>query len=335
MGGRDARCGGNQTAINGVPSGIKYDAENRMVQETSAGPAISTYSYDGEGRRVQRASGGVTTQYVYDANGELAAEYSSAPSASGTKIPVEDALGSIRGELNTSGTFDECYDFLPFGETLTGFGRTSACFTPASSATAMKFTGKEQDAETGLDYFGARYMSSAQGRFTSPDPMVHPSQSQLGEEGFLVEPQRWNKYAYAVNNPLTYNPDGAEAAVFLIPGQGAWSPITGQYLPRQSNPDMLRTAAIPVLGMAAAATAEVAPELGLLAVGRAAFNWLLSHPQQVQGTAAGIAEGASGAPPGALTSSLANLGATTAESVERKLSQYLLNADHAVGGTKA
>lgn len=39
------------------------------------------------------------------------------------------------------------------------------------------FTGKERDAETGLDYFGARYMSSAQGRFTSPDPIVHPAQS--------------------------------------------------------------------------------------------------------------------------------------------------------------
>ncbi len=30
-------------------------------------------------------------------------------------------------------------------------------------------TGKERDAETGLDFFGARYMSSAQGRFTSTD----------------------------------------------------------------------------------------------------------------------------------------------------------------------
>src|SRR5689334_7775410 len=31
-------------------------------------------------------------------------------------------------------------------------------------------TGKERDQETGLDYFGARYFSGAQGRFTSPDP---------------------------------------------------------------------------------------------------------------------------------------------------------------------
>jgi len=32
--------------------------------------------------------------------------------------------------------------------------------------------GKERDAETGLDYFGARYYSAAQGRFVSPDPLM-------------------------------------------------------------------------------------------------------------------------------------------------------------------
>jgi len=40
----------------------------------------------------------------------------------------------------------------------------------AGDAVMEKFTSKERDAESGLDFFGARYMSSAQGRFTSPDP---------------------------------------------------------------------------------------------------------------------------------------------------------------------
>jgi RHS repeat-associated protein len=35
-----------------------------------------------------------------------------------------------------------------------------------------QFTGKERDAETGLDYFLARYYSGAQGRFTSTDPII-------------------------------------------------------------------------------------------------------------------------------------------------------------------
>jgi RHS repeat-associated protein len=57
-------------------------------------------------------------------------------------------------------------------------------------------TGKERDAETGLDYFGARYVSSAQGRFTSPDA---PFADQHVED-----PQSWNLYAYVRNNPLRY-----------------------------------------------------------------------------------------------------------------------------------
>ncbi len=44
---------------------------------------------------------------------------------------------------------------------------------PHVCAFAHRFTGKERDAESGLDYFGARYLSSSMGRFTSPDPMLN------------------------------------------------------------------------------------------------------------------------------------------------------------------
>jgi len=53
-------------------------------------------------------------------------------------------------------------------------------------------TGKERDAESGNDYFDARYYSSSMGRFMSPDP--------LG--GHLEDPQSLNKYSYVANNPL-------------------------------------------------------------------------------------------------------------------------------------
>ena len=59
------------------------------------------------------------------------------------------------------------------------------------------FTSKERDAETGLDYFGARYFSGAQGRFTSPDPLM--ASANVGD------PQSWNRYTYGRNNPLRYN----------------------------------------------------------------------------------------------------------------------------------
>jgi RHS repeat-associated protein len=75
----------------------------------------------------------------------------------------------------------------------------------------QKFTGKERDVESGLDYFGARYFSAAQGRFSSTDPKprsAHP-----------LDPQSWNRYAYARNNPLSFvDPDGMD--IVLAQGMG-------------------------------------------------------------------------------------------------------------------
>jgi RHS repeat-associated protein len=65
-------------------------------------------------------------------------------------------------------------------------------------------TGKERDAETGLDYFGARYLSAAQGRFTSADPLYI-------ELRRLADPQQLNLYSYARNNPLRFiDPNGLD-----------------------------------------------------------------------------------------------------------------------------
>jgi RHS repeat-associated protein len=60
-------------------------------------------------------------------------------------------------------------------------------------------TGKERDPETGLDYFGARYMSAAQGRWTSPDWSSKPEPVPYAT---LDNPQSLNLYSYVLNNPL-------------------------------------------------------------------------------------------------------------------------------------
>ena len=57
-----------------------------------------------------------------------------------------------------------------------------------------RYTGKERDSESGNDYFGARYYASSMGRFMSPDPLLN--------SGRPDNPQSWNRYAYAFNNPL-------------------------------------------------------------------------------------------------------------------------------------
>ena len=63
----------------------------------------------------------------------------------------------------------------------------------------QKFTGKERDQETGLDYFGARYYGGALGRFTSPDWSAKPQPVPYAD---FSNPQSLNLYAYVQNNPL-------------------------------------------------------------------------------------------------------------------------------------
>jgi RHS repeat-associated protein len=100
-----------------------------------------------------------------------------------------DAIGSVRAITDANGQVIARYDYLPFGEP----------WPPSPNADVRQFAGKERDAETGLDYFGARYYSSVHGRFTSPD-LADPS---------LTNPQTFNRYRYGLNNPLRYiDPDG-------------------------------------------------------------------------------------------------------------------------------
>jgi RHS repeat-associated protein len=47
---------------------------------------------------------------------------------------------------------------------------SSSTTVPHVCALEYRFTGKERDTESGLDYFGARYYGSSMGRFMSPDP---------------------------------------------------------------------------------------------------------------------------------------------------------------------
>jgi len=61
-------------------------------------------------------------------------------------------------------------------------------------------TGKERDAESGNDYFGARYYASSMGRWLSPDWSAKADPIPYARLGY---PQSLNLYAYVENNPLS------------------------------------------------------------------------------------------------------------------------------------
>jgi RHS repeat-associated protein len=183
-----------------------YDAENKQTHYDGGNPLSggTSYFYDGNGSRVKQTTPAGTTIFVYNVMGQLVAEYSDAPpNSNGTTYVTADYLGTPRVMTKSDGTVIGRHDYLPFGEEISAsYGMRSTLTGYASTDTLrQKFTAKERDVETGLDYFGARYYSSTQGRFTSPDP--------FGGSGFVSVPQSWNKYTYCLNRPFIFtDPSG-------------------------------------------------------------------------------------------------------------------------------
>ena len=186
---------------------FKYDGDNRLVafDHTTGTDSDTTYAYDGEGRRVRKVvggSGGVTTTYVYNVGGQLVAEYGGEASQQpGRRYLTPDPLGSTRLVTAADRSVLSRHDYLPFGEEIRAAlgNRDQASGVSGYTASladgpAQKFTGKERDNESGLDYFQARYFRGAGGRFTSVDP------ENAGADP--VDPQSWNGYSYVLNMPL-------------------------------------------------------------------------------------------------------------------------------------
>jgi RHS repeat-associated protein len=198
-----------------------YDSENRQVAfctqdpggcVNQSGPGRTLYVYDGDGRRVQKSEPAGTTTYVYDAQGNLAAEYSTETGTSQTLYLTADHLGTTR--VVTTGTpggpsVVARRDYLPFGEQIVPSGsdpRVNVAAYAQPEGVTLQFTGMERDGasgESGLDYFGARYFSSPQGRFMGADEPLADQDP--------ANPQSWNLYSYVRNNPLTnFDPTGQD-----------------------------------------------------------------------------------------------------------------------------
>jgi RHS repeat-associated protein len=188
-----------------------YDAENKQTKVVnSQGIIIGEYFYDGDGKRIKKfvPSTNETTVFVYDTSDKVVAEYSTvAASQLEAKVSylTSDHLGSPRINTDANGKVIARHDFRPYGEEIS---RVSY----SSDAIRQKFTTYQRDGETELDYAQARFYSSKLGRFYSVDP-----ENAGAMEG---EPQSWNAYSYALNNPLKYgDPSGLGVEVCSVSGE--------------------------------------------------------------------------------------------------------------------
>ena len=205
---------GNQTVVNG--NSASYDGENRLVTVTEApafGGGSETLLYDGLGQRVKKTMGSAVTVYVYDAGGQLAAEYATATNTPPcqTCYLSRDHLGSVRLVTDGNGNVVARHDYLPFGEEVPANTAGRNAQFGVTDNLDPKFTGQMRDSESGLDFFNARYFSAAQGRFTSPDPGSMD----------LSNPQSFNRYSYVRNNPMNAtDPSGMDTC-----SDGSWASV--------------------------------------------------------------------------------------------------------------
>ena len=151
-------------------------------------------------------NGSTLTNVVISGGGSSATIHWLVTDHLGTPRMIVDQTGSLAGVSR--------HDYLPFGEELgAGVGGRTTAQGYTGDSVRQKFTQKERDNETGLDFFNARYFSSTQGRLTSPDPLYFQMM-------MAIDPQRFNLYAYTRNNPLKFvDPSGEKV---YLGGDADW-----------------------------------------------------------------------------------------------------------------
>jgi RHS repeat-associated protein len=266
----------------------KYDAEGRIVEATVAGMGTSRYFYDGKGQRVRKVVDGVATRFEYGAGGELIAERNETTGAvtkdyfyksgelfaitkegGGYEFATSDHLGSPRAWTGPDGSLRR-HDYLPFGEELfAGVGIRSSGIGYGGDSARQKFTGKEKDAETGLYNFIARSYSGAQSRFISPDPfnpLIGADHKAIAV--YANQPQNWNKYSYALNQPLRYvDPDGKNPLILVGALAGAVAGAAGKYIEMKAQGKEIDWRKVGAAGLGGALTGAVAGATGGASLG--------------------------------------------------------------------
>ena len=210
-----------------------YDIRNRMTgvtEKISGGTVIyqASYTYDALDRRIATNVNGTTTWTVYDGQntyadftgaGVLKTRYLYGPAvdallartdASGTTVwYLTDRLGSVRDLASTSGGLLDHLAYDAYGNIVSE--------SQPSNGDRFKWTAREWDGKTGLQFNRHRYYAPSVGRWTQLDPI-----------GLLSDVA--NLYEYGSNNSLT-NSDPAGLYQEESP-----SGTAGRYAPSRSEP---------------------------------------------------------------------------------------------------
>jgi len=225
-----------------------WDYRNRLTDST-ANDNISHYLYDHDNRRVQMevdegegttttkywnkyysTKGNVLTRYIF-AGDTLLATIEGEGTATSTYCNHPDHLGGANVTTDESGNLSELDTYYPFGAIRQNEKE-------GSFDQKRKAIGQYYDEATALNYYNARYMSGAQGRFLSQDPSflevgnIQQIEKLTGNSfaNYLSNPQNLNSYSYAINNPIRFKDEkGNYYHIAIGAGLGFIGGIAGEY----------------------------------------------------------------------------------------------------------
>jgi RHS repeat-associated protein len=200
---------GNITAVDGgATAAYNYNALNQRVR-TSVGGTVTKYVFDAAGKRVSvwhwNGSTYVELKGHYYWGAKPVAYYTTAnDGAAATHFEHQDWLGTERMRTTYNGGVEGTFKSLPFGD--------GQVFTGADTD-ANHYATLDHDTETDTDHAQFRQYSNTQGRWLSPDPYYGSYKWR--------NPQSFNRYVYAGNNPLAaVDPSGLDIVCLSNRGGG-------------------------------------------------------------------------------------------------------------------
>lgn len=195
-----------------------YSADGDRLVRTAPDGAITVYL---GGQEITKAANGTVTGARYYSFAGQAVAMRTANGLGGVTSLINNPQGTPLASVhNTNWTTTSVakHYTLPFGEQRGG----------DSAPGDHEFLGKVRDGATGLTLVGARWYDETVGRFLTVDPVMD-----------LTDPQQWNAYTYANNNPTTWwDPDGLEPRPWHQDGVSFSHPKSKAYLRSEgSNSD--------------------------------------------------------------------------------------------------
>jgi RHS repeat-associated protein len=206
------------TVDGGSAKTYTYDEQGNTTKRYGPSGNAQNLTWDIEGELVRLTEGTKTTDYLYDANGDLLIRrgpdktvlylagqelhYDTAANTFSAQryYPAGDAT-AIRTETSLSWMVDDHHGTASMTVDATTQAITRRYTKPFGDARGATppawpddkgFLGKPADADTGLTHIGAREYDPATGRFLSVDPILAPE-----------DHESLNGYAYANNTPVT------------------------------------------------------------------------------------------------------------------------------------